>query len=97
MSTMESAGITELSWQEAEEQFFFRLDRRRRYATDGMHLLELSRWTEKCFGCACDCGDGYGCSHLAVGCQECGYTGKRRISMWQSHAVLELLRKEGLL
>jgi hypothetical protein len=36
------------------------------------------RYTRVCSGCDCDCGDGYGCSHGASGCDECGYTGKRR-------------------
>lgn len=41
-----------------------------------------ARWTRECSGCSCDCGDGYGCSHGAGGCDECGYTGKRREEMW---------------
>lgn len=44
-------------------------------------LFTYGEWTESCSGCSCDCGDGYGCSHGAAGCQECGFTGKRRSGM----------------
>ena len=40
-------------------------------------LAAEARFTDKCTGCACDCGDGYPCSHGCGGCHECGYTGKR--------------------
>lgn len=41
-------------------------------------LLTYEEWTQNCSGCDCDCGDGYPCHHGAGGCEECGYTGKRR-------------------
>lgn len=54
------------------------LDRRRVY-TQGMmgELAILGEITRDCSGCACDCCDGM-CSHGSHGCEECGYTGKRR-------------------
>ncbi len=53
--------------------------------TEGMphyKIFVLDKWTQECSGCSCDCSDGYGCSHGASGCHECGYTGRRRDSMF---------------
>jgi len=59
---------------------------------DGGHLLfMLCNWTDSCSGCT-ETSDGYnvygypvdpkhGCL-VGGGCHECGYTGKRRNSMW---------------
>jgi hypothetical protein len=54
-----------------------RLDRRLVYTVLDGKLAAEARFTDKCTGCACDCGDGYPCSHGCGGCHECGYTGKR--------------------
>jgi hypothetical protein len=55
------------------------LDRRRVYTVGCFgELAIVGRYTSDCSGCSCDCGDGYGCSHGCAGCDECGYTGKRR-------------------
>ncbi len=68
-----------IDWKRAEEIAGRRLDRRRSYATtedesptlDGFVLFVGASWTDSCSGC----GDG-------SGCRECGYTGKRRWSVW---------------
>ena len=51
-----------------------------------------AKWTQSCSGC-CELGD-YGSNpnrhpydeknqcHIGFGCDECGYTGKRRVEMW---------------
>lgn len=56
----------------------FGLDRRKRYAIwDGM-LCTKEKATRPCTGCSC-CGE-YPCDCCAergMGCEECGYTGKR--------------------
>lgn len=55
------------------------LDRRKVYCeADGLLSTE-ERFTDRCSGCACDCGDDFPCSHGNGGCRECGYTGKRVI------------------
>lgn len=56
-----------------------KLDRRKVYSV-GMfgELATVEFYTGDCSGCSCDCGDGYGCSHGCSGCEECGFTGKRR-------------------
>jgi len=57
------------------------LDRRRVYVIQPGYCYEPDllatdeKVTGPCSGCACDCHPG--CSHVAVGCHECGYTGKR--------------------
>jgi hypothetical protein len=82
--------IHELTWQEAEEKFKVRLDRRRSYASDGRQLFELSKWTDICYGCAV-----YGCTDTGCGCAECGYTGRRVYSIWSEWKICEAIRKSG--
>lgn len=80
--------INKLTWQEAEEKFNVRVDRRRVYATDGRQLFELSKWTEICSGCSV-----YGCTDTGCGCDECGYTGRRRRAVWSPWKICEAIRK----
>jgi hypothetical protein len=80
--------INELTWQEAEEKFKVRLDRRRSYASDGRQLFELSRWTDICYGCAV-----LGCTDTGCGCKECGYTGRKRWAVWSPWKICEAVRK----
>lgn len=79
----------EVAATEAEKIAGFRVDRRRRYAVNddrspcdvsGAVIFALGKYTLPCSGCNCDCHPG--CSHGASGCDECGYTGKRRTSFW---------------
>lgn len=55
-------------------------------------IFTYGEWTRECSGCSCDCGDGYGCSHGASGCEECGYTGKRREGMHTPIDLDDLMR-----
>lgn len=55
------------------------LDYRKRYATDGVELLELAKWTGPCSGCT---EEPYPGEIVGSGCHECGYTGKRRHAVW---------------
>lgn len=71
-----------IEWDEADKRAGFQLDRRRAWAFVNGELCECIRWTQACSGCSCDCGDGYGCSHGAGGCSECGYQGVVRQGMW---------------
>lgn len=80
--------ISGLTWQEAEEKFNVRLDRRRSYASGGRQLFELSKWTDICYGCAV-----YGCTDTGSGCKECGYTGRRRYSIWSEWKICEAVRE----
>lgn len=84
--------IVEIGWQEAEVRFCRRLDRRMRYAVDDDELLVLTRWVSCCSGCS-EVGD-YECSPAAgCGCQECGYTGRRRSALWQSERIISAMRR----
>ena len=81
--------MREVTHAEAESIAGFRVDRRRRYAVEddgsacdvsGALIFSLARWTESCSGCNSD--DPYK-SHLdGTGCEECGYTGRRRYVYW---------------
>lgn len=54
-------------------------------------LCRLAKWTDSCSGCF-EFNEGIGLSHwdmdkkhniyLGSGCHECGYSGKKRHSMW---------------
>jgi hypothetical protein len=81
----------EVHWSTAEQHCGRRLDRRRKYAVINGELCSLGRWTDTCSGC-CETVDGHnvhryprdkkhGCL-IGGGCDECGYTGKRRQSFW---------------
>lgn len=41
----------------------------------------IERWTSHCSGCT-EVGD-YGHTYGSAGCEECGYTGKRRREWWE--------------
>ena len=59
------------TYEEAEKLLGESLDRRRNYAIIDGQVCEGSGWfSQVCTGCE-------GC-----GCDECGYTGKRRTSYW---------------
>ena len=81
-----------VSMARAEQIAGKRLDRRRKYAirddnlpdkTTGAVLFEIASWSDPCTGCKCDgeypCDC---CTERGSGCHECGYTGRRKITMW---------------
>lgn len=47
----------------------------------------IGKWTELCSGCT-EWGD-YGQARGPFGCDECGYTGKRRREMWMPFDALD--------
>lgn len=70
----------EVHWKQAEKMTGRRLDRRRKYAVISGEVCNLGRWTEACSGCCPD--DERWDGDTGVGCDECGYTGRTRASMW---------------
>lgn len=57
-----------------------RLDRRKSYAVIRGEVCESASWTGECSGCSTDYES---CGYvIGMGCRECGYTGKRRHSIW---------------
>jgi hypothetical protein len=72
------AHIDNPSTYEAAEAIAGRsLDRRRNYAIIHDEVCALASWSEKCSGCATEYDADRG-----SGCDECGYTGRRRTSTW---------------
>lgn len=69
------------TYEDAEAITGFRLDRRSNYMISQHGEVEQLSWcTLRCSGCSCDCSScsyGYD-THESSGCEECGYTGKRR-------------------
>ena len=57
-----------------------RLDRRRVYAIINREVCATSSWTQSCSGCNSD--DPCRADEQGAGCDECGYTGLCRVSMW---------------
>lgn len=87
-----------IGWREAEALLGAKVNRRLKFytQTDAGHANEwfteykvftYTEWTHACSGCSCDCGDGYGCSHGAGGCEECGFSGKRRQGMHTPYII----------
>lgn len=69
----------ETTYEAAEKIAGRRLDRRRAYAIiDGL-VCDCGSWSLACSGCYMGCDSMSGRGH---GCKECGYTGRRRESMW---------------
>jgi len=92
MSDHSVSMVKEIAWPEAETLAGERVDRRRKYARDGKQLLESCHYTTACSGCF-EAGEYGGLAHryawdekaqcrIGFGCEECGYTGKRRWSWW---------------
>ena len=83
----------QLSIEVAEAYAGRRLDRRKKYALlEDMGICVSAEWTESCTGCF-EGGENMGLAHhylydikarcyIGAGCEECGYTGKRRVKMW---------------
>ena len=68
------------TYERAEAVAGRRLDRRRAYAIIDGRVHRLVRWSEDCSGCT-EYSMGYRIFGPA-GCDECGYTGKRRRREW---------------
>lgn len=69
-----------ITWREAERRVGRKLNRRRTYAIVGDDVCEIATWTSACSGCSE--GRDYAVDEIGAGCTECGFTGKRRTSMW---------------
>jgi hypothetical protein len=67
------------TYEQADRQAGRRLDRRRNYAIiDGL-VAESCQWSHACSGCY----EGHNIdSGTGNGCNECGYTGRRRSGAW---------------
>lgn len=67
------------TYEQAEAVAGRRLDRRRNYAIIDGRVAESASWSQACSGCY----EGYDSYHAAgSGCDECGYTGRRRQAHW---------------
>lgn len=67
------------SYEAAEKIAGTRLDRRRNYAIIDGGVCELAQWSQACSGCY----EGYDSAHaIGIGCDECGFTGRRRQAHW---------------
>jgi hypothetical protein len=84
--------IVAISGAEAEKLAGRTINKRHRYARLGHELLIAIHFTDACSGCF-EAGEYGSQEHLypmdkkhrcriGAGCSECGYTGKRRHSMW---------------
>lgn len=70
-----------LSWDEADKRAGFRLDRRKAWAFVEGELCEAVSWTQSCSGC------NYESEARGGGCDECGYHGVVRNSMWVPYSA----------
>lgn len=84
--------VTTISWKTAERMIGHRVDRRRAYGREDQHVFYVISFVDSCSGCF-EGGEYGGLAHnyptdkkhgirLGAGCFECGYTGKRRHSIW---------------
>lgn len=96
--------ISEISAIEVEKIIGRKVDRSRKYAKDSEPefsdhgILVLANWDRSCSGCF-ETVDGHPFGHypidrkhnisIGAGCDECGFTGKRRVSMWVPFLVKE--------
>ena len=100
-----------ITWQEAKELLGHKVNRRKKFYTQSDQgkenadnpyafpchkVFTYSEWSYPCSGCDCDCGNVYGCNHGAGGCDECGYTGKRREGMHLPYVIEHEIEFNGL-
>jgi hypothetical protein len=74
---------------------------RRKVVLNEDHEGYIGRWTTSCSGCF-EFNEGYGLDgygfdakhqcYIGGGCHECGYTGKRRYSMWMPFDIAAWMR-----
>lgn len=61
----------------------YRSDRRRKYMIIDGVVYQMASYTTPCSGCKCDTEYPCSCCRIAGdGCEECGYTGRRRHDEW---------------
>lgn len=67
------------TYEQADKIAARRLDRRKNYAIIDGEVAESCSWSQACSGCY----EGYDSFHATGhGCDECGYTGRRRHGKW---------------
>lgn len=67
------------TYDQAEQIAGRRLDRRKNYAIIDGQVFESCSWSQACSGCY----EGYNSFYATgVGCDECGYTGRRKLGQW---------------
>ena len=67
------------TYEQAEKIAGQRLDRRKNYAIIDGQVAESCEWSQACSGCY----EGYDIANASgLGCDECGYTGRRRLGQW---------------
>ncbi len=77
----------EVAHSSLEQAFGVKLDKRKNYAVIRGVLCEDASWTRACSGCTPEYeAIGY-CPDQGGGCEECGYTGRRRDGMWVPHNI----------
>lgn len=69
------------TYEAAEAIAGHRLDRRKNYAIIDGEVRVEERWSSACSGCA-ETPEGHWQDHRGIGCDECGYTGRRRGGMF---------------
>jgi hypothetical protein len=79
------------TWEHADKLAGRRLDRRKSYCVIRGQVCELASWVTSCSGCF-ETEDGHPVGHYPMhpkhnchvgsGCEECGYHGVSRSSMW---------------
>ena len=68
------------TYEAAERIAGRKLDRRKNYAIIDGEVCESCVFTRVCSGCSSD--DPYVCEERGMGCDECGFTGKRIDASW---------------
>jgi len=70
------------TYEQAESITGYKLDRRKSYAIIEEEVCELISWSQCCSGCSYGGEEAGSILPRGAGCDECGYTGRRRLSQW---------------
>lgn len=100
---MKSYDNRQVSIKVAEKHIGYRLDHRRIYAIIDGELCQNAEYTDSCSGCF-EAGEYMGNAHnygydekrqcyVGSGCEECGYTGKRRVKFWMLIKMANILEE----
>lgn len=76
------------TYEAAEAVAGRRLDRRRNYALIEGQVCIQAEWSTHCSGCT-EVPESTSAPDRGMGCDECGYTGRRRERMWLPHEALK--------